>query len=749
MQWRRALAGLAFIGTAACRGQIADVSPVKKVVALLRDMHKRGEVELHAERVQATTYTEWCGGEINKTYAQIGDVNLTLDSLLATWDAKAIETKDQGTLIDALETAIGDFNKEKQDAAAVHENSADVHLRHRADLDSAILASERALHALNATPRKIDQTAMLQLEALRASPIVPSRAKQIWDQIMVQVPTGHGPAYEWKGDGVLDLLQELRDFLKGELKSVKEEEQNDQADYDFYMQELDFNASKATTELVQVEKDRASALEEYHATIANHEEQNEYLVALWEYLKTFYADGAITSESGEHFVEGDGRSVRTWSYHLDQASSKCNEPQLSKRLQTREDELQMILSAIDELEIADQHVGRESFLQASQVSHASFGMLRSSMGRAGNKTRAVEFLMENAQRLNSHALSSLASQAQAAGSFDKVVNMIEHLITRLEAEASQDQLHNEYCDSAVAENEQARAQHKKSISTLEAEIDYNNAKVAELNQQKQSYEETQVTRDSDDALAEGRRENETVANNATIREAKNGYEAIERAIVILTEWYANRSSFTSVSHVAYSDHSSVTLVGASQVPVEAWTVARGRRDSHRASSEVGALEVDASTPTTARDAPSSSRPSAPPLEEYRGKQAEGNGIIGILQVISDDFKKLESATTLAEDAAKSSYSNYLQESVNLKNATSITIQEIDDELTFVGEELSQKNQDLDAKHIELDDAEAAHASLTKICVYAGVSHETRTEDINAEIEALQVALRILEGETTV
>merc|ERR1719265_768778 len=94
----------------------------------------------------------------------------------------------------------------------------------------------------------------------------------------------------------------------------------------------------------------------------------------------------------------------------------------------------------------------------------------------------------------------------------------------------------------------------------------------------------------------------------------------------------------------------------------------------------------------------------------------GGGVVGMLEVIQSDFVRLETETTGAEDDAAKAFTQFSRDS----------------------------SKDKAIK--ELDAALAYFENLKPHCVEAGQSYEERVAQRKAEIESLQDAFKILNGE---
>merc|ERR1719456_1152483 len=131
---------------------------------------------------------------------------------------------------------------------------------------------------------------------------------------------------------------------------------------------------------------------------------------------------------------------------------------------------------------------------------------------------------------------------------------------------------------------------------------------------------------------------------------------------------------------------------------------------------------------------------------YKGMAAENGGVVGMLEVIESDFARLESETKAAEATAQKEYDEFMTDSEvdkaqKVKDIEHKTAKKQDQEQALVS-----KKEDLEGTQKELDAALAYFDKLKPSCVDAGVSYEDRVARRKEEIESLQEALRILNGE---
>jgi septal ring factor EnvC (AmiA/AmiB activator) len=269
--------------------------------------------------------------------------------------------------------------------------------------------------------------------------------------------------------------------------------------------------------------------------------------------------------------------------------------------------------------------------------------------------------------------------------------MIKDLIVRLMEEANEEAEHKGWCDTELTTNEQTRKEKTAAVETLHAELDELEASIQLLAQQIEDLAKDIEALDKAMAEATQLRQQEKAENEETIKDSKEAQTAVAEALAILKEFYSKAGEATAL---------------VQQQPV--------------------APEIF--------DSP------------YKGMQSESGGVLGMLEVIEADFARLEADTMAAEEAAQKAYDKFMTDSSADKSAKTTghdhkTSKKEDQESAHVS-----KKEDLAGTQKELDAAMAYFDKLKPSCVDAGVSYDSRVGNRKEEIESLQEALKILNGQ---
>jgi DNA repair exonuclease SbcCD ATPase subunit len=321
-----------------------------------------------------------------------------------------------------------------------------------------------------------------------------------------------------------------------------------------------------------------------------------------------------------------------------------------------------------------------------QGSGSAFAQLRTSTQATQMKVAA--FLQAKAEATGSRVLSLLAERVES-DPFAKVKKMIKDLIVKLMEEANEEAEHKGWCDTELSTNEQTRKEKTTAVETLHSEIDELEASIAKLTEDITDLTTAVAELDAAVSKATNLRNEEKTKNTQTIADSQEAQTAVAQALTVLKEFYAKAAEATA-------------FVQTRQEPPESF------------------------------DKP------------YTGMA--GGGVVGMLEVIESDFARLEADTKASEASAQKEYDEFMTDSEvdKTKKSTDIehkTAKKQDEEQT-----LTTKKSDLEGTQKELDAALAYFDKLKPSCVDSGVSYEDRVARRKEEIESLQEALKILNGE---
>merc|ERR1719375_1533861 len=283
-----------------------------------------------------------------------------------------------------------------------------------------------------------------------------------------------------------------------------------------------------------------------------------------------------------------------------------------------------------------------------------------------------------------------------ADPFKKVKKLIKDLIVKLMEEANAEVEHKGYCDKELATNEHTRKEKTEAVVMMTAEIDELTASIKYLSEVMADLAKAISELDAAVATATEVRTAESSKNTVTIADAQAAQTAVAQALGVLNEFYAKAAEATSLAQTS--------------------------------------AKVKIAQPEIFSDEP------------YTGMGAENGGVLGMIEVIQSDFARLEAETSAAEGEAAKQYEEFMNDSKVDKTQKQADLDHAESTKQNQEQALQQTKVDLDGTQKELSAAEAYYEKLKPTCVSSGDSYEDRVAKRKEEIESLQEALRILNGE---
>uniref|UniRef100_A0A7S0BB52 Uncharacterized protein n=1 Tax=Pyrodinium bahamense TaxID=73915 RepID=A0A7S0BB52_9DINO len=682
-------------GTASSRAQ-GGVTPVEKVIELLKRLQTELEGESKEEAAQYDKYACFCKEQLDeKVYAiersvkKIDKLTKQVNKLNREISALTEDISELQAQIQTLDSTI------KHEADARAEEHA-TYVAKEKDISNAITAIKRALDALaeakgGMKDAKVDfaQLRSLAGRALAAAHASPGAEPRLEQRLRaaggLALLSQNPKIYEYHSHDVEHQLTELLAMLTVKKKEIDTAEFEAQVAFD--KRGLGNRNLKKAMEKDSREKSKIADFKTEQMNEAQEDKSQE--------TKEKDADLAFRQELRD---DCEAKAV-LWD----------------QRSRVRAGELTAIAEALEQLtskaapswSANDKLVGLQRGSGGRAGAAASLLQLGGSRGEAADASaavahRAVEVLRASARRLGSKLLATAAARAWASEDhFVKVRSIIKDLLDRLAADAQAEQSQKEFCDTRM----------KASVT----DRDNANEKVEEITADKSNMESLRATtlKEIADLSAEiaalkkalleatELRNEESEENKQTIETADEGKASVELALKILKEFY---------------DQTAFQLIQTQYVPP----------DSDREGKTVGDR--------------------APEIfdERYEGAQKSAKGIVGLLEVMLSDFTRTSDTVTQQESTAVEEYNEFKEDTdasivakENAKTDKEGFVAQLDEALVGAEGQLKDQKALLETAAKKLQELEA-------YCVEGEETYAERVAARQKEIEALKQAHGILE-----
>jgi len=661
----------------------AKVTPVQKVIQLMQGMLEKGKKEKHEEQVQFAAYKQFCDDTTVEKTRAIKEAAEQIEKLSADIQKYEADAEKLTKEIAEHDEDISVWEGDIKAATKVREiENTDYTATHK-DYSESIDALGRAINVLKKSSGDKKQAGAALMEVSAFLPKEAQRAVMVF----LQQRDDH---HDENSDYASQLRQDGEAFLSTDLGAPQANayEFQSQGIIDMLQKLLD----KFEGELDTLEKEETNARHAFEMLVQDLNSGIEQSTKAREDKSATKATKLQSAADAKSDLEDVTSTKKEDEAYLADLTATCEQKatDFESRQQLRQEEIEAIEKAIEIISgnavsgAADKHLP-----SLIQLKSSSFAQLRAD-GRSPAQLEVAAYLKGAADRTNSRVLAALAVRV-TADPFKKVKKMIKDMIVKLMEEANEEAEHKGWCDKELSTNEQTRNEKTEAVETLHAEIDELQASIAKLTTEITELTEAVAALDEAVAKATKIREEEKAKNAQTIEDAKGAQEAVAQALTVLKEFYAKAGEATALLQ---------------------------------------------------------QQPEAPEVfdEPYKGMGGESGGVVGMLEVIESDFARLEAETTSAEAQSQKEYDQFMDDSAIDKAQKSKDIEHKTAKKQNQEQALVEAKTDLEGTQKELDAALAYYEKLKPSCVDADVSYEDRVARRKEEIDSLQEALKILNGE---
>jgi len=705
-EWKAAQAQEAAAAKAAAAKE-SKMAAVGKVISMLESLQSKVLMEGEEEAQTYNKFACFCKDTTDEKSTAIQQGEDSKTTLTSEISSLSTRREELDATIQTLTQAIEDIEKAIQEAKEKRALEHKEYLKNEADLTSAVQALEGAIQSLKASKEvtlaqlqavaKTASTAAIMADALGLGGDSAQRVASFFLQEEPTVPTED---YKFRSDSIIETLEKLLTDFRDKKVEVDNDEVTAVDEHNTFLQAQNDLIKQKTVQLDGANEEKAEKTQEIATksqdlttVAATLLDDQEYLrdlskmcsdkAATWDQRSGVRADelsalvaalgilkGAVSQKTSGSTIRFAQRAVRV---------------HVAKAVARNEAAMEALEAVAEAAEAGETPAAPLAFLQRSDRSRSS------SKGPAADGRQAVITLLRSkGAALRSATLVALASEL-AADPFAKVKQLIQELIERLLAQASNEANQKGWCDKSIGSAKQRRDYAAEKIQEL-------NGRMAGLEARRdQLAEELDILGDETQDLEAKRaeavqmREQEQLQNNQTITEAQEGFEAVNSAITLLDRFYKT------------------------------------------AAKEDVAL---------AQRGPAEDAPDAGFEGNYTGSQGEAGGIVGMLEVVKSDFRRTVVETQKAEAQAKQDHLVFMTETGKSLAKKNTAKEEKGRQKTSAVEKLEEDEGELQSQVAIVEGTVKELLQLKEACE-TGMSYEERVARREDEIAALKKALCVL------
>lgn len=674
---------------------------VDKVIALLESLSQKVLAEGESEAASYNKFSCFCKTTQADKKQAIQDGKDSKDSLTANINKLATGRKADDKSIVSLEKTIKEANDAME--AAIKDNAGDMKTYgvEKADLSSAIEGIQNALKTLKASKPSLLQLKSASITVREALVMADALglAGSLDSSLLQGAPDVEMENYKGHSGGVIDTLEGLLNTFRTKKNKSDADEVKRLSEHDMDMQEKTDLVKAKSLELSQTQKSRDDKIAEIAEDSQKLSVTSADLLDDKDYLNELYksCEQKATSWGKRSQVRADELSALTAATTIIKGAVREKTSSSTLRFAQRGVSVRLAEAvardenAMDVLEEAaeEKEASPSAFLQRRAVSRHS---------GSDPVDRIAELLRKVGGKTKNTLLTGLASQISTAKpkGMEKIKTLIEELIKRLQAEASNEATQKGWCDKNTA------AATTKQRTTGQ-DVDELNSNLAKLEADRHLLTETLATlADEIKALkaaqtkADNMRKTEKANNEASIKEAEEGQKAVNSAIKILEDFYK----------------------GAAK---------------NKSKDDVTAKKV-------ADDAPDGGFGGG---EAYKGDQSTATGVLGMLDVILGDFARTIKETKKSEVESVQDHTEFTAQTTTSQKEKETAEKNRKKEKSDADAKFDSDTESLKKKTDLLVSTIEELLELKKACIDTGMSYADRVSRREEEMAALRKALCIL------
>jgi len=301
----------------------------------------------------------------------------------------------------------------------------------------------------------------------------------------------------------------------------------------------------------------------------------------------------------------------------------------------------------------------------------------------------------------------LALHVRSGGGFDKVVKMIDDMVTLLSKEQADDDAKKDFCIAELNNVESEKKELEGTISDMEAEID-----------------------EFSDSIA---------TTTSEIVELKKGLEALDKSVVEATE--QRKDEHAEYTETAAANQAAVELIGMAKNRMNKFynpSQYKAPPTTTESSSPYGLVQLSLRS-KRADPGPAPEMPSGPP------KKSDSGGVLGLMDQMVKDVEMDMQEAKMTEENSQKDYEQAMKDAANKREKDSKSIVTKEGERAEVTTKLEANREGKSTKESQLGDATDKLNELHQSCDFLLDNYDSRKEARAKESDGLKQSKAVLAG----
>jgi len=692
----RSLAPLALAATAA--GEGVEANPIRRVVTLLQKMQEEVEAEGEKEEKLYAKFECFCKKNKDGMGAAAKEAETKIAQLTSEVEANEALAKQ-------LEGEIAEAKSDRASAKESIQKATAVRSKEKKAYDEAVGDSQANIDALNHAVEVLDKgmggsflqnTNSMELARVRKAALTASLSgfekEEISSFLGLSSPYG---AYQASSGEIVGILKTMKDQMDKDLGGIVSDEEK--------------------------------AVKSFQALITNNKKMIKAASEVIERKQVKLGETKVAVVNGKNEVTNTKRSLSDNQQMVLELAKGCDDKagEWATRQKTRAEEIEAITEAIkvlnddDALDMFKKTLGKpQSFLQIQND--------------VKTLAKAVSFVRVSAKQNHNPRMSMLAMQmASGKVSFDKVLKMIDDMVTLLGKEQKTESKQRETCNSEIDTNED-------EITELNHKLESGNARKEDLTAKREESEAS--LKEFQDSLkataqlvAEATEQRKKEAENYKVMMAENNaaLQLIEKAKNKLHKFY-NPTLYKAPKQRELTEEEKIAQSLGEKIDTS-----------------IAPKQIYGTTQTVFMQMRATQAPKAPETWDggYKNKGQKTTGVVALMDMLLKDLRTQITESEMEEKNDQKDYEDLMgdskkQTSADNKGATEAAKRSADLEGAIVSEKES-----LSSLGNELNLKQEFKSSLHGSCDWLLANFDVRKEARANEAEALKNAKAVLHGAT--